>query len=64
MACDGGNSRPAAELHEQVLLGEAKVILSDDSRLTVTVTIDDASSFGVVVPTMAARSARDVKDVE
>ena len=50
------NLQLSTELNENVLLDEAEVILSDNTRLLVMIIIDDASSFRVIIPTKAVRN--------
>ena len=50
------NLKLSTEFNENVLLDEAEVILSDNSRLLVMIIIDDASSFRTIIPTKTVRS--------
>ena len=50
------NLKLSTEFNENVLLDEAEVILSDNTRLLVMIIIDDASSFRVIIPTKAVRN--------
>ena len=52
------------EFGQNVLLDEAEVILSDNTRLVVMVIIDDASSFRVIIPTRAVRSISGKESVK
>ncbi|CAK0904441.1 unnamed protein product [Prorocentrum cordatum] len=55
-AVRSSNLKISTEFNENVFLDEAEVILADGTRLMVMVMLDDASGFGVIIPTTAVRS--------